>query len=634
MAVLEPTPSHLSSGRTAVVNGPDSRAPTSPAGPSAIEICHRLLLDGELDDADTNETIERIAGIVLRHTNAVGLVYCDQHDAENWRVAYQTLPGDAAELVMLDESDWTAWCEAASRTGRTQPSLIGGPTQCVVIAMPVKLRGGRAEAFCAVFFSDRLPTEQCIETLQLASTQFTVWRLWNGGDRSGRRPDELPDVERWLEKIAAAPSFEAAAVTVVNHAPARLGCDRAALGTTNRAGACRTVALSGVAKFDRRTAYVRAIEAAFAETIANGGLTTYPESDDSANLQTAAHRKLAEVAGAKFVVSTPIRDQDFAVIGVWLLLGSDDAALPQVHERLYSFLPPIETALDCLRVAEQTSLVQRARKIAALLRNKPAAWAAVAIVVLLAAMCFPISYKLKCDCVVEPLTKRFVTAPFDGTLKQSLVRPGAAVKTGDLLARMDDREIRLELAGLEADLSRARKRKDAALAGRKTSDAQLAALEVDRLQAKLQMLHDRLKRAEIRSPLDGIVVGGDPQQVEGGPLEVGRTLFEVAPPDGMIVEAAVPENEIIHVRAGMEVHILLDSMQNAPLTGVVHRIHPSSEIREHENVFVVEVALSKESESLLKPGMNGQARIVCDRRSIGWILFHRAAAAVGDATGW
>lgn len=634
MAVLEATPIPPTQGRAEAADKSPSPPATSLPSSHAVEILHRLLLDGELEGADRRQTIERIAGIVLRHTNAVGLVYCDQDDADNWQVAFQIFPDDGTELGAISISHWTTWCEAASRAGRTQPSLIGGPTQCVAISTPVRIRGRQPEAFCTVFRCDQLPTERCVETLQLASTHFSVWHLWNGDDRSGCHSDEPALVDQWLEKIAEASSFQAAAVTLVNHSPARLGCDRAALGTTNRAGACRTVALSGVAKFDRRTAYVRAIEDAFAETLANGGSSYYPAPDDSSNLQTTAHRRLAEVAGAKFVISTPIRNHDFSVIGVWLLLGSDEVALPQVQQCMYSSLAPVESALDRLRLTEQESPIKQAKKFAAHLRKTPVALAAAAIVLLLAAMFFPMAYQLKCDCVVEPLTRRFVTAPFDGTLKRSLVRPGDAIETGDLLALMDDREIRLELAGLEADLSRAKKRKDAAMAGRKTSDAQLAALEVDRLQAKLQLLRDRLEQAEIRSPLDGMVVGGDPQQVEGGPLDIGRTLFEVAPLDGMIVEVAVPENEIVHVRAGLEVRIFLHSMQNMVMTGVVKQIHPSSEIRDNESVFVVEVTLSKDGESYLKPGMNGRAKIVCDRRAIGWILFHRAAGAVGEVIGW
>ena len=83
----------------------------------------------------------------------------------------------------------------------------------------------------------------------------------------------------------------------------------------------------------------------------------------------------------------------------------------------------------------------------------------------------------------------------------------------------------------------------------------------------------------------------------------------------------------------MDVQVKLTSYPNRNWTGKVERIHPRSEIRESESVFIAEVLLDNEDD-VLQPGMHGEARIIANRRAWGWILFHRAWDAVRMKLGW
>src|SRR5581483_4853647 len=76
----------------------------------------------------------------------------------------------------------------------------------------------------------------------------------------------------------------------------------------------------------------------------------------------------------------------------------------------------------------------------------------------------PLEYRISCSFTLEPVSRRFVAAPFEGIFEKSLVKPGDMVQRGQLLARMDGREVRWELAGLDADRSRADKSRDSNLA--------------------------------------------------------------------------------------------------------------------------------------------------------------------------
>ena len=202
------------------------------------------------------------------------------------------------------------------------------------------------------------------------------------------------------------------------------------------------------------------------------------------------------------------------------------------------------------------------------------------------------------------------------------MRLGALVSKGDVLAQMDGGNLRIEMSGVQAELAAARKRRDSALAQGETAQSQIARSEMKRHQAQIELLNEQLKHLEIRSPIDGMVVAGDLDKAEGAPLEMGQTVFEVAPLDRMVVEVAVEQTEIGYARAGMPVEIKLNAFPFRSWQGAIKSISPSAEIVSDEAVFVAEVEIAND-EMTLKPGMEGTAKVRGDKASLGWILFHR-----------
>jgi len=160
------------------------------------------------------------------------------------------------------------------------------------------------------------------------------------------------------------------------------------------------------------------------------------------------------------------------------------------------------------------------------MKGQAVAGAAILATLLLA---IPRPYAVRCDVQLQPVTRRFVAAPFDAKLEESLVSPGDVVSQGNVLARIDGQEIRWELEGLQAEASRAAKRHDSALAAGKIAESQLARLEMERLDLRIQLLQHRVQNLQIKSPVDGIVVSGDLEKAEGAPLKSGRRCLRLPP---------------------------------------------------------------------------------------------------------
>jgi multidrug resistance efflux pump len=255
------------------------------------------------------------------------------------------------------------------------------------------------------------------------------------------------------------------------------------------------------------------------------------------------------------------------------------------------------------------------------------------IVLLIAVLCCPWPYRVKCDCELQPVVRRYVAAPFDATLERSYVEPGDLVSQDQLLARIDGREIRWELAGMAAEQTKASKQRDGHRAAHEFGSAEVARYEMERLALKTELLEYRGDNLDIRSPIDGIVITGDLKKAEGVPLTVGQTLFEIAPLDRMIVEIAVPEEEIRHVRTGQAVEIVLEAFPRERLQGTLARIHPRSELKETEHVFVAEFDLSN-PDARLRPGMHGKARISTPSHPLAWNLFHKPWEKMLYWMGW
>jgi RND family efflux transporter MFP subunit len=463
-----------------------------------------------------------------------------------------------------------------------------------------------------------------------------VVQAWASHEHASGRGDDADLVRadfivRLLAQLQNCTDSTTACRMMANRLQQFLGCRQIAVGlcrgSRNR---CRLRALSGVVRFDSHTAFVQALQDALEEAIDRNSVTIWPPRDESQEHTSMAHERLVSLLGAERVLSLPLSLDDDQLVAICLLI---DAPEEDACALAGKYGTPIAGCLNAVQRNQRGvvgTLIGSAWNHCRSWRGG-LLWAA--FVILSLALLVPVPYRITCDSELQPVIRRFVVAPYDGTLEKSLVAPGDMVAAQDVLARMDEREIRWELASLNADLTRARKERDAALASHRTADAQLAKLEMKRLQLQIRLLEHRLENLAVRSPIDGIVVTGDLQKAEGAPLTIGQSLFEIAPLEHMVAEIYIPENEIAHVKQGMAVSIDLDGFPDKTISGAIERIHPRAEVVDDESVFVAELHLDN-SDSLFRPGMNGQATLVSDRRRLGWVLFHKPWTSLRRALAW
>jgi hypothetical protein len=355
-------------------------------------------------------------------------------------------------------------------------------------------------------------------------------------------------------------------------------------------------------------------------------IATGNEGIDTSLLDTTAVDTLKHRAALEIAERYPLRNAHGDAFGVILCLRDADES--EANEHMHAPLPAetqrlLGQHLALLQASEPHVIMKKLglHRMGSRWYRHPFMWSTCAAMLML--MMVPMPLRVKCDCLVEPKHRRFISVPYEGRLQRAFAEPGEVVTKGQLLARMDGRDIQFEISGLVAERQKAGKDRDTALAAFDTAEAQMAGLEAKRLQLQIDVLQERLDNLEIRSPVDGIVMGGDPRKLEGARLSMGETLLEVGPMDQMVVELEIPDEDISHVEELQPVRYRLSAMPWKTFEGPITLIHPRSESRRNENVFVAEVELDNE-DRLIRPGMYGRAKIRTAYHPLGWNLFHKA----------
>jgi len=436
-----------------------------------------------------------------------------------------------------------------------------------------------------------------------------------------------------VSKLAAADSADAAGKRLAAEVQAYLGCSRVAVALARPNGNCRLVAISDVAEIDRRSELAIGLESALDEACFEGRLTVWPGETSRGRAALPAHERLAAAATGAGLISSPLTVADGRTLGAWVLLGAQGFAQDARHRRFVDVASgPIAGVLDVLSRGRGWLPARWRPRIRSKLRFEPRLVLSLAAIVS-AILCFPVRDRIGCECELQPTVRRFVAAPFEGVFEKSLVRPGDRVKRGQVLCRMDGREIRLELSALEAEQQRAGKSRDVNLATSKVAEAQIDQLEMARFDLKRQLLERRQQQLNVESPIAGIVLSGDLERSQGARVKLGQPLYEVGPLDKMVAELAIADEDISRVSDGDVVTIRFDAYPGADLSAQISKIHPRSEVRQTDNVFIAEAVLDNRDQQL-RPGMKGAVTIQGRRQKLAWTLFGRPWQRLGTWIGW
>jgi len=232
-----------------------------------------------------------------------------------------------------------------------------------------------------------------------------------------------------------------------------------------------------------------------------------------------------------------------------------DAATLHALEQLAHHLGPalaLQRAVD-RRAAERARLALHEWSRRLLGPDHPEAKlaAAGAALLLLLATSLTGTDRIKADATLEGLVQRAVVAGVDGYISEASARAGDVVRAGQLLGRLDERDLELERRKWDARELQLQREQREALARHDRTELSILQARLDEARAQIQLLDEQIEHTRLVAPFDGIVVRGDLSQALGSPVERGEVLYEIAPLGGYRIILEVDERDVSRVEVGL-----------------------------------------------------------------------------------
>ena len=483
---------------------------------------------------------------------------------------------------------------------------------------------------CPLFMQKRLIGVIAIETTHrspprqkalVRTIQFgTIWLETMLKAHGATSRDQLAQLVDLMAAGLEHDQYRVAATEVTNLLAAVFSCHRVSIGFM-RKKRMRVEALSNSSRIDQHSNLVRAIREAMVETLDQTETVTYPPTSGDSVLITRFHDRLSKMQHGAAICTLPLVRSGKAVGVLMLERAAEKPFARNVVEQCEHIALLLGPVLDIRRRDERPLPLKIMESFqegfAKLLGPRRMALKIVAGVsaALLLLICFTSgTLRVSCNAVLEASARRAVVAPQQGYIAAAHVTAGDLVRQGDLLATLDDQELRTEQRKWQSQRAQLLKEYRKALAG--SDRAEVAIIKAKRAQAEAQLtlVTQQLARTTLTAPFPGLVVKGDLSQSLGSPVTRGEVLYEVAPTNQYKVILKVDNRDIGLVAKGQRGHLKLTGIPVQTIDITVHRLTPVASVEEGRNYFRVEALMDTHSD-LMRPGMEGISKIEIGRRA-------------------
>ncbi len=449
-----------------------------------------------------------------------------------------------------------------------------------------------------------------------------------------RKVEVLETLVTVSHEITSTLNLERMLQTIVNAPQAVIPYERAAIALEQR-GRFKLSAVSGVTKLNADAPEIAPLNsvlqwAALAEEIVN--VKQHGDDLDVDREETLAKFKqyFAET-GMRGFYAIPLND-DTGRVGILSLESSDPDFLTSVHIELIQVLASQATvALRNAQMYKEVPFIsvlepvlERKRRFLAMekTRRRLVTIGAIAAFVLL--VIFPMPMRLAGDAVVAPVHRAQVQPEFEGVVEKVLVHEGEAVKRGQAIAEMESWERQTALAAAQARYQTALLHMNHALATNDGAEAGVQRVQADYWKTEVANAQQLLERAELRSPIDGVVATPHIDTFVGRRLQFGDTFAEVVDASTAIVDVAIDDDDVSLLRTGQNAAVKLNGYPTHTFRGAVETVSPKGEAQGDSRIFFARVRVDN-PDGLIRTGMEGRGKISTGWQMSGYVLFRRPA---------
>ena len=325
----------------------------------------------------------------------------------------------------------------------------------------------------------------------------------------------------------------------------------------------------------------------------------------------------------------PLND-DTGRVGMLAMESSDPDFLGPAHIEILEVLAGQATvALRNAQMYKEVPFISvlepvlvRKRKFMALEKRRRTLFLTIGGLAILFFIACPLPLRVDGDAIVAPAHRAQVQPEFDGVVGRVLVREGQNVQRGQVLAEMEAWNLRSALAEAQSKYESSLLLMNRSLASNDGTEAGVRRVTADYWRTEVDRAHQFLERAQLRSPIDGIVSTPHVENLAGRKLQQGDIFAEVVDTSHAIVDVAIGDVDTGLLKDNQNAVVKLNSYPMRTFRGQVAVISQKAEMLHESPVFCARVAVPN-PDGALRPGMEGRGKIRVGWRPAGYVFFRR-----------
>jgi len=532
---------------------------------------------------------------------------------------------DNGEAVLIDQEDDERLIK------RNAHATEGGVVSLLVV--PIMDKESLVGVVEAVNKEDGTPFDEDDLFALTSLTETASSALHNASLLMAERKVEILETLNTVShEITSTLNLERMLQTIVNAPQAVIPYERAAIVLEQR-GRFKLSAVTGLTQVNADAPDIAPLDeilqwAALSEEVIH--VRQHGEDIDSDREETRAKfKRYFADSGMRGFYARPLND-DTGRVGMLAMESSDPDFLGPAHIEILEVLAGQATV--ALRNAQMYKevpfisvlepLLERKRRFLAMEKRRRTLFLALGAAALFFLVACPLPLRVDGVAVVAPGRRALVQPEVEGVIAEVFVHEGQNVQRGEVLAEMEAWNLRSALAEAQSKYESAMLQMNRALASNDGTEAGVHRVQADYWKAEVDRAGQLLEKAQLRSPIDGVVATPHVENFAGRKLQQGDSFAEVVDTSQTTVDVAVDDADAGLLKAGQNAVVKLNSYPTRTFHGDVVIVSPKAEILHETPVFYARVGVPN-TDGAIRAGMQGRGKVRIGWYPAAYVFFRR-----------
>ncbi len=542
-------------------------------------------------------------------------------------------PGEGVAGALSDNGETLCIADPNDPRLVQRNAQVGQPLVHSLVAAPIMDKSALVGIIEAVNKIDGSPfnDDDLFTLTSLADTASTA--LHNASLLMAERKVEILETLNTVShEITSTLNLERMLQTIVNAPQAVIPYERAAIALEQR-GRFKLSAITGVTQVNSDAPEIAPLNevlqwASMSEEVIH--VRQHGDDIDSNREETRAKfRKYFEASGMRGFYARPLND-DTGRVGMLCMESSDPDFMGPAHIEILEVLAGQATvALRNAQMYKEVPFIsvlepvlERKRKFMAMEKRRRTLFLALGTFIALFLVACPLPLRVDGDAVVAPARRAQIQPESEGVISRVFVQEGQSVRRGQLIGEMEAWNLRSALSEAQSKYESALLLMNRALASNDGTEAGVQHVNADYWNAEVARAQQLLDRAQLRSPIDGIVSTPHIETLAGRKLQRGDLFAEIVDSSHDVVDVAIDDVDAGLLKDGQNAVVKLNSYPMRTFRGVVTVISQKAEVLQETPIFYARVAVPN-ADGVLRPGMQGRGKIRVGWRPAGYVFFRR-----------